>query len=429
MLDINKLIPLIPKIDYEIYSGKRNGLKLLFFYNENYTSIYTNMIINCGSINENDNNRGIAHVLEHLVFKGTKNYPDIIKSLELLGALYNASTGFETTNYSITTLSLYQDEVIDIILDIFMYCLFPEEEIKKELDVIIQEYLLNHDNKNWLGINNLIKIMTMNNNTEYNCPPIGKLEIIKKITRKDVLEFYKNYRYDISTLIIYGKYNRNKILELVSKKTNDNYIRIKNYNPTKYKFIKPFSNFIDERICRVKHDDGKMCMLCIGFPAVEKFHKYTIYLSLINNILSGGPSSRLFKLLRIDNNLAYSFDSDYIGFNSWGLQYIMVHCEKKKVCKVYKLIIKEINNIIKNNFTESEVDLAKDNLYTKLLISYNTPMNIANTYINLVNNNKKLIVLDKYFNYINNISYRKNSIQKIFSLIFKFSDMYISIIN
>lgn len=427
MLDINKLIPLIPKIDYELYCGKNNGFKLLFFYNKEYTSIYTNININCGSINESDNNRGIAHILEHLVFKGTKNYPDIIKSLESIGAQYNASTGFETTSYSINALTLYLDKIIDIILDIFMHSLFPEDEIKKEIEVVIQEYLLNHDNKQWLGINNLIKIMTMNNNVEYNSPPIGKLEIIKKITRKDVLQFYKNYRFDISTLIIYGNYDKNKILELISKKTNDNYNKINNFNPVRYRFNKPCSNFIDDRVLNIKHDNGKMCMLCIGFPAVRKYHKYTLPLALINIILSGGPSSRLFKLLRIDNNLVYSFDTDYIGFNTWGLQYIIVQCEKSKINSVYKLVIKEINTIINKFFKQSELDLAKDNLYTKLLIGYNTPINVANYYIGHVINNKKIISIESYFDKINEIDL--NELHTVYKNIFNIKNIYITFID
>ena len=217
----NLLNPIIDRgINYKLYNSK-SKFRVLLIPNDKYTSINAKMYIKVGSILENNSNRGIAHVMEHMIFKGTRNYPNIDIKLDSIGAQYNASTSYEKTIYYINALSIYDNLIIDIILDILFNPIFPIDQINKELQVVIQELLIKHDNKIWLALNNLIENITVDD--RYKIPPIGLLETIKKITREDLIKFHKYYITDLSRniLVIYGRFDENKIINLIENKLNE----------------------------------------------------------------------------------------------------------------------------------------------------------------------------------------------------------------
>lgn len=412
----NLLDPIIDRgINYKLYNSKSN-FRVLLIPNDKYTSINAKMYIKVGSIFENDSNRGIAHVMEHMIFKGTRNYPNIDIKLDSIGAQYNASTSYEKTIYYINALSIYDNLIVDIILDILFNPIFPIDQINKELQVVIQELLIKHDNKIWLALNNLIENITVDD--RYKIPPIGLLETIKKITREDLIKFHKYYITDLSRniLVIYGRFDENKIINLIENKLNESLSICDHKFRENNRFINNRKNNINVISKKLINNSTNTTTIFLGFLSPPYNIKYDIILLLINIMLSDGISSRLFKLLRIRNNIAYTFDSGLITFDNWGLEYISITCESKKIKKVYKLLIEELNIIKINRFSKKELDYAKDKLYTKLLISYNDPINISEHYLYYIINNYKIITIKEYFNMINCINI--NQIMTIYELIF-----------
>ena len=156
--------------------------------------------IKTGSINETDENNGVAHFLEHLFFKGTKSHPtgDMDRILESKGAVVNAATSKDFTHYYITIPSEYFDTAMELHSDMLLHPQIPRKELEKERKVVIEEIMKDANSPNTLVYDNLINMLYTTH--PYKRKVIGKANIISKIQREEILDYYNKY-YNPSNMV------------------------------------------------------------------------------------------------------------------------------------------------------------------------------------------------------------------------------------
>ena len=176
----------LPIIEYHLFQSN-TGMKLLLIPNDEATIISYGMYISVGSLDETDDELGIAHFLEHMMFKGSTKYPNtsLINRLDELGTNYNATTSFESTDYEIHGLPQYHEELLTIIIDMYFNPSIPPDAIENERKIILEEYDMRYDNKFLKLYLNLINLITKEKNKLYARPIIGTKDSINKIQIDD----------------------------------------------------------------------------------------------------------------------------------------------------------------------------------------------------------------------------------------------------
>ena len=177
--------------------------------------------IKTGSINETDENNGVAHFLEHLFFKGTSKHPakEFDRILESKGAVTNAATSKDFTHYYILIPSQYFELALDLHSDMLLNPLIPRKELEKERKVVTEEISKNNDKPTTVLYRNMIKGFYTAH--PYKRDVIGTKEVIETISREQILDFYNNwYTPQNMTTVIIGDIDTQKALELVKTKFN-----------------------------------------------------------------------------------------------------------------------------------------------------------------------------------------------------------------
>lgn len=403
---------LFNNIETNIYKSN-TGLTLLCIPNNDATIFSVGIYIRVGSLDENKDELGVAHFLEHMTFKGTGKYPGekLIERLDDLGTSYNASTSYEYTNYYIHGLPQFKDELMTIILDMFFDPQIPEETVDLERTVIMEEYKMRNDSKSMKQYKNLLKLVTIEKNKLYGRPIIGTKKCINTIDINDLNKFRKKYNDHNKVLItVSGNINPSNIKlfiqNIIQKEWLDNTFIFYDYNSLERIDQKKFNTdlllttmkpklsnrFIFEKI------DGEQTNIGIHFPSWKSFTRKNIYLGIFSSILS----DRLYKIVRIKNGLAYSINSELSVYDTYGLFSIYAGFDGKKIYKIIKLIFDELINLFKYGITEHELTKVKNSNLTQMMadlqnqftyfgiysgnVAYNYTFYTPNEFVDIYNN-------------------------------------------
>ena len=333
-----------------------NGLTILLDqFNSNTLSI--GLWLNVGSVNENNKQLGIAHMLEHMAFKGTKNRNafDISKEIEDVGGDINAYTSKENTAYYVKLLPINYELGIEILSDIFLNSTFPKEEIERERGVIISEIGQSNDMPD-------DKVFDKFYSLAYENQSIGKPILGTKFSvgsfNKDDLKKFCNQYYRPSNLIIgiSGKFDEKKIVNKI--KMNFEYLDYRNKsNKIKYKWN---SGFHSEK------KDLQQSHLVFGVEGLSNVDEQRLELAALSMILGGGMSSKLFQEVREKKGLCYSIFSFQSQFFSSGIFGFYSACNPNDLENLLDTSLKEIKNLSKN-IINSDLDRAKAQLSSSFI--------------------------------------------------------------
>ncbi|MCX8095383.1 MAG: insulinase family protein [Caldisericia bacterium] len=337
-----------------------NGSTLIYQRGENFPSFSLFILVPAGSIYESEETNGYSHFIEHLVFKGTpkRNSKEISIEVEGIGCDMNAFTSSEYTGYYIRGRDRSFKKATDVILDIIQNPLFPEIEIEKEKNVVIEEYNSIEDSPEELSLIELKKAIWGNSSFSYDV--IGKVENIKNSTRDSLFSFFKNF-YHPENLIIsfYGNIQFDEVKKVVEE------------NLKKFDYDKKISevfepNFLSD--IKVRYKDIKQVYVHMAFKSVSILTKeYPIHLVLLN-VLGGGMSSRLFQRIREDLGLVYSIYSFNLSYKQTGAGVIYFATNKNNLEKVLYEIKSEFEKIKKESFKIDEIERSKEFLIGNLLL-------------------------------------------------------------
>ncbi|MDD3149279.1 MAG: pitrilysin family protein [Candidatus Gastranaerophilales bacterium] len=329
--------------------------------------------VKTGSINENDENNGVSHFLEHLFFKGTTNHKqgEFEKILESKGGVFNAATSKDFTHFYITIASNYFEEAVDLHSDMLLNITIPEDELARERKVVIEEIGRAKGEPN----RNLFKNMNdaLFKTHPYHYEVLGTEEIVANIPREKILEYYnKWYTPSNMVTVIVGDVDTQKALSLVSQKFQDK-------TPCKAcnnKIIK--EPYLQKPVIKIQKGDYNGGYLLIAFKGVDiKNQKDNYSLDIAASILGDGVASRLYQSIKEKNNLALSIDSGHSSQKDDSIFYIIAKFEPQNYEKLKTAIIDEIEKFKANPITKNEIDRAKTMFERNFIYSNESTSDIA----------------------------------------------------
>lgn len=337
------------------------GSKIIFQKNSNFPSYSLFVLVPSGSIFETEENNGYSHFIEHLVFKGTpkRSSFDIPREIEGIGGDMNAFTGSEFTGFYIRARDLHFKKASNVLFDILFNASFPEVEIEREKNVVIQEILSLEDSPDELSIIELKKAMW--NGSPFAFEVIGKENVIKKATREKLVNFYKeHYTPDKAIISVYGNLDFDEVKEVLEE-------TVKNKDEI-FKKISPPSPPAFKKAVRVKWKDTKQVHVSIGFlfPSVLSKNYYPSLLYSV--ILGGGMSSRLYSKIREELGLVYSIYTFVLSYKDTGAGVIYFATSKDNVGKVLEETRKVLERIVRDGLKDEELDRGKEYLIGNYLL-------------------------------------------------------------
>lgn len=374
----------------EIYE-RQNGHKIVLAHKEGGL-VNISSWVKTGSINENDENNGISHFLEHLMFKGTHKHKAgyFDKTLESKGAIVNAATWKDYTFYYVTLPQGPDGEyfklAIELHADMMLDPVIPEEEIglafnlgddsvpqKRERHVVIEEIRMRQDQP-WTKIYNSTN-KNMYTNHPYKRDVIGFPQTIASIPRETILEYYRtHYTPNNITTIVAGDFNHEEVLEKVCKEFD--FKGRENYNNPKQILDTPVT---EEKYIELKGKINTGFSITGWLGPVAREVKDNIGLEIINIVLGEGQSSRLYQNL-IEQSKEPIFNvvaTDYYSFKDGGNFFVQANFKADKKEEALKLLKDEIQKILNKDMTQKEFEKAKKKLKVRFAQGAETVSEIA----------------------------------------------------
>ncbi len=355
------------KVEYQYYT-LQNGIKIIHREIRGTVS-HCGLMVNTGSRDETENENGIAHLIEHLIFKGTNKRKafHVLSRIENIGGELNAYTTKEETCVYASFLSPYYKHSLELFADVAFNSIFPQKEISKEKDVIVDEINSYNDSPSELIFDDFEDLIFSGHSLGRNI--LGSIENVKTITRKDILRFIKS-KYSTEQLVIasVGQIKFKKLIRLVEKYFGDI-----SKSKAELKRI-PFNNYQPQKIIKRKNSYLSHCM--IGNVAYGRNHINKLPLLLISNLL-GGPAlnSRLSMQIREKYGYAYSVESIYQPYSDTGVFNIYIGADSNYVEKSINLVLKELSKLRNKELGTLQLHRAKQQIKGQLAISGESYLN------------------------------------------------------
>jgi predicted Zn-dependent peptidase len=374
-----------------------NGIRLLHVPSASAIS-HACIIVNTGSRDEPENKAGLAHFIEHLIFKRTekRSTNQILNRLESVGADLNAYTTKEYTCVHASFLNPYLDRTLDLFNDIMFHSTFPEEEMDKEKSVILDEissYLdqpeeaINDDFEDMLFAGH-----PLGNNI------LGTTESVQHFTREDVINFRKaNYRTNEIVVAVLGNYTLNSVVNKGSKHFAD----VEENNPSKER-IKP-GTIAQSNTTIYKPIMQAHCIL--GTQAYSTHQSQKVALMLLNNYFGGnGMSSVLNLQIREKYGIAYTIESNFSPLSDTGIFSIYFGTDKEKQTKALSLIFKEIKKLKENPLNELQLQKAKNKFIGQIALGEENRIGLIISMAKSLIDHDKIDSLETVFEKINAVT-------------------------
>jgi predicted Zn-dependent peptidase len=339
-----------------------NGLVILTEEMAHLRSVAMGAWVRTGSRHEEPEINGISHFVEHMVFKGTTNRSAqrIARDVDAIGGNLDAFTGKETVCFNMKVLDEHTPRALDILSDLVLHPTFAEEEIRRERGVILEEIKMDEDNPDYL----VHEIFTQNfwQGNALGRPILGTVKTVGNFEQSTILDFY-NRRFHGGNVVFSaaGHIDHDQFVAMVTERFG----ALPTGEPPQFDAPPKTAAKI---ILRNKKSLEQV-QLCLGVPA-RPLADASRYISLLmNTILGGGMSSRLFQTVREEHGLAYSIYSDLSPYRDTGSLCVFAGTSADKAVELVKLVTQEFQRIKDEPVEEEELRRAKDQLKGNLLLS------------------------------------------------------------
>lgn len=342
-----------------------------------------------GAAYETADKKGIAHFIEHMVFKGTKKRTadQISNELEKIGGRTNAFTAEELTGFHVKLPSRHLDIGVEVLSDLFFCPVFDENELEKERKVILEEIKLHHDEPMRYVLD---RIRELSYKKPFGAFAAGSEEVLKKVKREDLVRVHKqNYNPGNSILCVVSDNDFEEIVKLVEK------IDVKNLKPVNEVKIERISDKVIE-----KRKGIKQATVVLSIPSVTEKDERRYAAKAFKTILGDGMSSKLHNEIREKRGLAYAVIGFLDSGKEFGDIFFYVGTENGKEKEVEKVLVDEIKKM--KELSQAELDEAKEQLLGNYEIAVEDSMRVcisliseeilgkAENYYDLVENVKKI---------------------------------------
>lgn len=385
-----------------------NGIRVISKKISHVRSVSIGFWINAGSSSETIVNNGTSHFIEHMLFKGTykRSAKEIASTIDEIGGQLNAFTSKECTCYYTKVLDSHINIGIDVLTDMLLNSKFDVREIEKEKSVICEEINMYEDSPEDVVYDLISK--TIFREHSLGLPILGTHNTISNLNREEVIKYMKNnYTSENIVISVAGSFNEDVLIEYLNEKIG-NHLFIKNKKPTldTPSFYSDFS---------FRHKDIEQTHICIGFKGLPYSEKDMFPLLIINNILGGSMSSRLFQTIREDHGLAYSIYSHPSFYKDVGLSTIYISLNPSQMDMAFKLINDELLSFMKKSITKEEFYKSKEQLKGSYILGLESTSSIMNMLGKSELFGQKIRTPDEVISRINNITLEDadNIIKKI----------------
>lgn len=324
-------------------------------------SVSIGIWVKTGSVDENKSVAGISHYIEHMLFKGTelRNAKQIAEDVDKIGGQINAFTGKEATCYYIKTLTSNTEKAINILLDMFLNSKFDHGEMMKEKQVIFEEIKMIEDSPED-DVHDIICELIFDGHTLGNSI-IGTPKSLKTIDREAIMKFLEEeYTRDNIVVSVSGNFDEAEISNLFEGKLGA-------LKPSKT--LKTEDSPSYEPKYKVKVKDIEQSHICLGTRTFGLEDDRHYALILLNNIMGGSMSSRLFQNIREEKGLAYSVYSMANSFANEGYYNIYAGVSHEKIRDAISAIKEELHILKEKGVTEEELAIAKEQLKSSYIFS------------------------------------------------------------
>ncbi len=338
-----------------------NGIRIVMEKIEYVRSASLGIWVNVGSNNENDETNGLSHFIEHMLFKGTKNRKanEIAEEIDNLGGQLNAFTSKECTCFYTKVLDENIVEAVDILSDMFFNSLFAQEEIEKEISVVIEEIKMYEDSPEDIVHDKMSEIIFDDSPMAYNI--LGTEENLKTFNKEKVTNFMEeNYSPSNTVISIAGNFEEEEFISLIEKK-------FKHWNNKEVKHSNIDSKY-GRKVLGVNKDLEQLHM-CIGNRTFGRHDDNYHTLLVLNNLFGGTMSSRIFQEVREKKGLVYSIYSYTSNYKDTGIFNIYAGMSYEEVEEALRTILNEMVKIKNGNITQEEFKRAKQQIKGNYILS------------------------------------------------------------
>ncbi|MBI5887285.1 MAG: insulinase family protein [Deltaproteobacteria bacterium] len=343
----------------------KNGIKLLTEEMPGSESSSIGIWVNSGSRNETRKQGGISHFIEHMLFKGTKTRSalDISKEIESVGGILNAFTSREYTCFYVKVLNRDMGAATALLSDIFINSMFDAVEINKEKMVVLQEIKLVEDTPDDL-IHDLFAERFWQGNP-LGGSVLGTAATVKSFDRAGILDYYqRHYRSGPVFITVAGGIAHGRAARLLNGAFGKLKVSVDGAPPEGVQPLERPVAFPGSTIVRKELEQAHLCM---GVPVPAQAHKDRYKIYLLNTILGGGMSSRLFQEIREKRGLAYSVYSYLNLCKDTGALTVYAGTSKESFAATVRLVMKEFAKLRKG-VTSDELKNAKSQLKGSMLL-------------------------------------------------------------
>lgn len=375
----------------------KNGIKVIHRYEDSPVA-HLAMLIDAGSRDELPNEHGIAHLIEHMIFKGTKKRKafHVLTRIDAVGGEINAYTSKEETCVYASFLHVYFERTFELFSDILMNSQFPEKEIGKEKQVIMDEISSYDDNPSEIIFDRFEEEMFPDH-------PLGKSilgtkESLKKLSREKIFSFIKrHYLPEHIVIATAGKAKLDEIKQLCETYFGSYKSSNKKIPREKAKKSKRF----EIEIAKPVHQAHWV----LGNRAFGQHDKKRFAMSLLNNLL-GGPAmnSRLNLAVREKHGYAYNLESNYQMFTETGVFSVYLGTDIKYLEKAKELVFKELKKLSTEKLGTRQLSAAKQQLVGQITLSQESRMSLVLAMAKSVMTHGKMDPLEILYTRINELT-------------------------
>ena len=355
-----------------------NGLRIIHAPNQSAVA-YCGFAVDAGTRDEADHEQGMAHFVEHLLFKGTKKRHawHILNRMENVGGDLNAYTNKEETIVYSAFLAEHFPRAVELLADIVFHSTFPQQEIDKEVEVIIDEIQSYEDSPSELIFDDFEELLFPNHPLGRNI--LGKPDLLHQFKSEDALRFTSRYyRPENVIFFVQGNVDFKRVVRLVEKATADVTSSTESYSRRCPDLYVPKSLTL--------HRDTHQAHVMIGSRGYDAHDEKRTALYLLNNILGGpGMNSRLNVSLRERSGLVYNVEANLTSYTDTGVFCIYFGTEHDHVDRCIRLVKKELKRLCEKPLSTNQLNAAKKQIIGQIGVARDnaesTALGMAKTFL------------------------------------------------
>lgn len=351
-----------------------NGLKVVVAHRPGQV-VYCGLAIDAGTRDQRSEESGMAHFIEHMSFKGTRRRRSfhIINRMESVGGDLNAYTGKEHTVYYCSTLRQHLSRALDLLFDITLQSTYPQQEIEREVEVVVDEIESYNDSPSELIYDDFEALLFQGHPLGYNI--LGEAERLRQYQTAD-LQCFVNRLYHLNRMVlfVYGDITLREVVRKIKIETSDlpSYSYQDDRCSPDSSLVSPYSSLVE-----VKKQTHQAHVI-VGCPTYPMGDSRYMGLYLLNNILGGpGMNSRLNVSLRERRGLVYTVESGLTGYTDTSVWTTYFGCDHADVKRCLRLVDGELSRLLDAPLSDSQLAAAKRQLQGQAALSWENGENVA----------------------------------------------------